>query len=58
MSKRNQSSGTKSCTCDKCLAECNSTVAGTRHRNCPGIPNQPNRSHDNRLPTADRGKWS
>lgn len=58
MAKGNQSSGTKSCTCDKCGMQCNSTVAGKRHRNCPGQADQPIRSHDKRLHAADRGKWA
>jgi hypothetical protein len=56
MSKSNQSSGAKQCMCDKCGATAIS-IAGKRHRNCPGQEGQPARSHDKRLPTADRGKW-
>ncbi len=56
MSKNNSGSGAKSCMCDKCGAEAVS-ISGKRHRNCPGQPDQPARSRDKRLPTADRGKW-
>ena len=35
MAKSNQGSGAKSCMCDKCGAEAVS-IAGKRHRNCPG----------------------
>lgn len=56
MSKKNQGSGAKSCICSKCGVVANS-IANTRHRNCGGLPDQAPRSHDKRLPTADRGMW-
>ena len=56
MSKNNSGSGAKSCMCDKCGATAIS-IAGKRHRNCPGQADAPARSRDKRLPTADRGKW-
>lgn len=57
MSKRNHSAGTKSCTCNKCLITCNSTVSGTVHRRCPGQPEQPLRPKHQGIEPAQRGRW-
>lgn len=56
MARRNHSTGTKSCTCNKCLATA-VAPAGTTHRRCPGQPEQPLRPKGQGIEPAQRGKW-
>jgi hypothetical protein len=57
MAKHNQSTGTKSVTCNKCLLTERSGVAGKVHRRCPGQPEQPIRPKSQGIEPAQRGRW-
>lgn len=56
MARRNHSTGTKSCTCNKCLHTA-VAPAGKVHRRCPGQPEQPLRPKSQGIEPAQRGRW-
>ena len=56
MARRNQSTGSKPVTCNKCLRT-GVSIPGKTHRRCPGQPEAPLRPRSEGIEPAMRGRW-